>query len=144
MVGRFAHQVTTYFQHYGLVRVEGQPIATRHSWDSYRAISNALLFTLPRHALHHASARRGYDLTPVEGAPMMPHGYMTMFVVALLRPWFRRKIDPILGEWDRTLATPEERRLIADRGWEVDSPAAQADRSLWPWRRTWPRRAPTN
>ncbi|MEX0852206.1 MAG: fatty acid desaturase [Bauldia sp.] len=119
VLGRFVHQVLTYCQHYGVVRVEGQPIAPRHSWDSYRQLSSAMMYNMPLHAAHHASARRGWELRPIAGSPMMPHGYFTMFALALIPPLFRRKVYPILAACDRDLANDEERRLIRERGWEI-------------------------
>lgn len=119
-LGKFLHRAIDYTQHYGLVRVEGTPIEARHSWDCYRRLSSALLYNIPRHADHHMyGGHRAWELTPVDGAPMMPYGYNTMLVIALIPPVFRRMIDPLLAEWDRTMASEGERALIRAHGWDI-------------------------
>ena len=120
-IAKLVHRAIDYTQHYGIVRVPGSPIAARHSWDCHRALSNGLFYNLPRHSDHHVYAsRRGWELRAiVNDAPMMPYGYNTMLLVALIPPLFHRLIDPRLAEWDRTLASDAERAIIRERGWEI-------------------------
>jgi hypothetical protein len=118
-IGRVAHELINYVQHYGLVRLEGTPIEDRHSWDCKRLISNSLQFNLPRHADHHVHADRHFwDLTSNRAAPELPYGYQTMAMIALVPAWWRRLMGPRLTKWDREQASAAERQIIAERGWE--------------------------
>lgn len=116
-IGKFLHAITSYIEHYGLVRIPGRPIEERHSWDCHKRISCRLLFNLPLHADHHQfSSRRYYDLRAIrKSAPMMPFGYMVMFLVAFFPPIWKRLIHPRLADWDRNLASAEELRYLESR-----------------------------
>jgi hypothetical protein len=118
VLGRTLHELMNYVQHYGLVRVEGAPIESRHTWDCYHLLSNALQYNLPRHSHHHMFAATPFwGLSISKGAPMLPHGYQTMAVLALIGPLWRRTMRPLLAQWDETLASEAERQLIEERGW---------------------------
>ena len=119
LTGRIVHEFVNYIQHYGLVRVEGAPIAARHTWDSYRALSNSMYYNLPQHSEHHLFASKPFwDLAQAPSAPVLPHGYMTMVLLALFPVLWRRAMAPCLADWDRRLANNAERAIIAERGWE--------------------------
>jgi hypothetical protein len=118
LIGRFAHELINYVQHYGLVRLNGQPVEERHTWNCQRLVSNALQYNLPRHADHHLHAdRKFWQLKINSAAPALPYGYQTMAMLALLPPLWRRSMGPLLVEWDRTKASSSERKIIAERGW---------------------------
>ncbi len=119
-IGMLYLQCVNYIEHYGLVRVPGARIEERHSWDSYRMISSAALYNLTRHSEHHLNASKRYwELGTNRLAPTLPHGYMTMILVAFV-PWlWRRQVHPLLAEWDRRMANDDERAIVAGRGWQV-------------------------
>jgi alkane 1-monooxygenase len=118
LIGRFFHELVNYVQHFGLVRVEGAPIEQRHSWDSYRFLSNALQYNLPLHADHHMFASKPFwQLSEAAAAPTLPHGYQTMVFVALVPAWWRRTMAPLLADWDARLADEAERAVIRECGW---------------------------
>lgn len=115
--GKLYLELVNYIEHYGLVRVPGRRVEARHSWNTYRRVSSGLLYNLPRHSHHHLHATRPFWRLQVEpDGPVWPFGYMTMILVALVPPLFRRIADPLLAEWDRTRASPEERLLLAGVG----------------------------
>jgi hypothetical protein len=117
-IGRLLHELINYVQHFGLVRVDEQPVEPRHTWDCKRLISNLLHYNLPRHADHHMFAsRRFWQLKISPKAPLLPFGYQTMVFVALIPALWRRTMGPLLAEWDK-LANDGERALIRQRGWE--------------------------
>jgi alkane 1-monooxygenase len=119
LIGRTAHELVNYIQHYGLVRLDDQPVEERHTWDCMRLISNALQYNLPRHADHHLHAdRRFWHLTIRPTAPLLPHGYQTMAILALVPALWRRSMQPLLLEWDQKKASPSERQAIRERGWD--------------------------
>ncbi len=121
--GRILHEMINYVQHYGIVRAEGTPIEVRHAWDSCHLLSNALFYNLPRHADHHRSATKPFwALEAPADSPKLPHGYQTMAMIALMAPLWHRRIDPLLVDWDRRLASDIERALVQDRGWSIDVP----------------------
>ena len=93
-------EVINYVEHYGLERrmgPSGEPERVRphHSWNSTERLTGAFLFSLPRHADHHAFAARPYgDLRAWPGAPQLPWGYATAVMVALVPPLWRNVMDP--------------------------------------------------
>ena len=119
VAGRTLHELVNYIQHFGLIRVEGAPVEARHSWDSYRSLSNVLHFNLPRHSDHHMFAAKPYwELAPRPHAPMLPYGYLTMVLLALVPFLWRRNMAPRLTDWDQRFASDAERAIIRERGWE--------------------------
>jgi hypothetical protein len=115
MVGKQFLELTNYFEHYGLVRVPGQPVQPRHSWNSNHWMSTNVLYSLARHSDHHARAEAPYwTLHAYPNAPMLPVGYLTMIVIALVPPLFKQMMVPALNEWDEKHATPEERKLALE------------------------------
>jgi fatty acid desaturase len=116
--GRLLHELINYLQHFGLVRADDRPVEPRHSWDCKRLISNVLHYNMPMHADHHMSAARNFwQLKVSQEAPLLPFGYQTMALVALVPSLWRRMMGPLLAEWDQR-ASEEERAVIRARGWE--------------------------
>jgi alkane 1-monooxygenase len=100
-------EVINYVEHYGLERrrlADGhyERVGHAHSWNADARLSNWLLFQLPRHADHHAHARRRYQvLRHHDDSPQLPAGYATMFVLALVPPLWRRVMDSRVERWHR-------------------------------------------
>lgn len=112
-LGKAYLEATNYIEHYGLVRVPGQKVEARHSWDSYRKLTGAFLYNLPRHADHHLHANKPFwELKAVTDAPQLPYGYQAMMLLALAPPRYFAVMAPLLSQWDQTLASDGERRLI--------------------------------
>ena len=112
-LGKQFLETTNYFEHYGLVRVPGQPVEPRHSWNSNHWMSSRVLFSLARHSHHHAAAELPYwKLRAYPNAPMLPLGYLTMIVVVLVPPLFKKMMAPALKNWDEKHATAAERQLL--------------------------------
>ncbi|MEO1066742.1 MAG: alkane 1-monooxygenase [Pseudomonadota bacterium] len=113
--GKLYLELVNYVEHYGLVRKPGTRVEPRHSWNCNRYVSNAMLFNLPRHSHHHQFANRPFwQLESLDGAPTMPHGYLTMLIIALYPPLWNAKVEPLLAAWEEGLATEDERALIAE------------------------------
>ena len=117
-VGKIYLEAVNYIEHYGLVRIEGQPIAERHSWDSHRRISTGMTYNLPLHSSHHRFASRPFwKLQHAYGkAPVLPMGYMPMIFCAAWPPYWKKISEPLLKNWDQNLASPQERKYLADIG----------------------------
>lgn len=108
-------EAVTYTGHYGLVRVPGQPVQPRHSWNSHKRLGCVATFNLPRHSHHHDHPSDPfYKLTVYPEGPIIRHGYLTMTLVAFVPPLFFRIMAPQLTGWDRTYATAEERELARE------------------------------
>jgi alkane 1-monooxygenase len=124
--GKLYLELVNYIEHYGLVRVPGARIEPRHAWNTYRRVSSALLYNLPRHSHHHMFATKPFwSLEAEPDGPTYPHGYMTMILIALVPPLWRRTVDPLLDRWDREMASPRERELIARQAWHPPAQPAE-------------------
>lgn len=125
--GKMYLEAVNYIEHYGLVRVPGTPIRERHSWDCYNTVSSSFLYNLTRHADHHVHSRNAFWQSSVApNAPCMPHGYMAMILLAFVPSLWRRATSAGLAHWDRNLASEDERREIANRGWDLAEPVPAA------------------
>ncbi len=114
--GKLYLELVDYIEHYGLVRVPGSRIEARHSWNCYKWYSNGVLYNLPRHAHHHLFAGKPFwTLEVEEEAPTMPHGYMSMIIIALIPGWWKRTVDPLLKDWDERFANEAERSLLGEK-----------------------------
>lgn len=111
-----------YFQHYGLIRVEGAKIGNRHVWNHMSELSRIVSFEITNHAGHHQDSYMPYNkLVPHKDQIPMP-SLFTCFFVALIPPlWHRHIIMPALKRWDLEYATAEERALAREQnrraGW---------------------------
>lgn len=113
-------EIANYFEHYGLVRDASTPVQPRHSWNSNKMLSSMTLFSLTRHSHHHAEAEKEFwKLRAMPDAPMLPYGYLTMILVALVPPLFKRVMTPLLNDWDARYATPQEREMARQQS--IDS-----------------------
>ena len=93
-------EVINYVEHYGLHRRKldnGRYERTNHthSWNSNYLITNLLLFHLQRHSDHHAFPKRRYQiLRHFDDSPQLPGGYATMFLLALVPPFWFKVMNP--------------------------------------------------
>ena len=91
-----------YMEHWGLKRRTGpdgkaERIGTAHIWDCRNAVSDLMLFNLPRHASHHLEPwRHAGELQHTAQAPQMPTGYAGMVLLTLVPPLYRRVMAPRL------------------------------------------------
>ena len=110
-------EVINYSEHYGLVRVTGEIVQPRHSWNSNSTMSSIYLYNVTRHSSHHEKANLKYwELRSYEGAPMMPQGYLTMLYLAIFAPYFfHRMMAKKLIEWDNKYATEKEKILASEQ-----------------------------
>ena len=106
-------EVINYTEHYGLVRVEGQPVKPHHSWNTNSVISSIYLYNVTRHSSHHEKSHLKYwELKPYVNAPTMPQGYLSMLYMAIFLPvLFHKVMVKKLIDWDNNYANAEERKL---------------------------------
>lgn len=123
-VGKTLVEGFNYFQHYGLLRVEGAPVQLHHAWNHLGRVVRPLGAEITNHIHHHLdSYRRFYALPPEPQAPQMPSLFLC-FLLGLVPPlWFAWVAKPRLRDWDRRFASPAERKLAmeanARAGWPL-------------------------
>jgi alkane 1-monooxygenase len=96
ILGALMLETVNYIEHYGLQRriLESgryEPVQPWHSWNCNHDIGRILLYELTRHSDHHYKANREYQiLRHFDKAPLLPWGYPTSMLMALIPPlWFR-------------------------------------------------------
>jgi alkane 1-monooxygenase len=105
VVAVFLLELINYVEHYGLFRREIAPgrherVQAAHSWNSSHRVSNWVLINLARHADHHLTASRRYQVLHTrDDAPQLPAGYGAMVLLALAPPLWRRVMDPRVDAW---------------------------------------------
>jgi len=119
ILSNFELEALNYMEHYGLVRVKGQPIEYRHSWDNDNALTSWAFIEIGRQADHHDRGETHFwELSNVGGSPNgSPNagvGYYTEFVLCLVPPLWHARMRKKLAVWDRDFATPEERKVAAE------------------------------
>ena len=107
IVAIFQLELINYIEHYGLTRQKlpngkYEPVRPHHSWDVSRWASNRLLINVQRHSDHHAKPSRRFPLLQAgtaETGPLLPYGYQTMTLIALVPPLWRRIMHPRIKDW---------------------------------------------
>lgn len=102
-------ELTNYVEHYGLTRrhLGGgryEHVLPRHSWNASHTASNWLLINLQRHSDHHYKPDRRFPLLQTyadDEAPQLPFGYPAMTFMAMVPPWWRRRMNPRVRAWRR-------------------------------------------
>lgn len=123
MIGaRFWIESFNYFQHYGLIRLEGAAINRRHVWNHLKPLSRALGFEITNHADHHTNSYAAfYELQPDRHWIPMPSVFVCFFAALIPPLWNERIVKPALKRWDNEMATPQERELAREQnrraGW---------------------------
>ena len=106
IIGVLLLETVNYLEHYGLRRRRlptgrYERVAPHHSWNAEHPVGRMMLFDLPRHADHHAHARRRcVELRCFPGAPQLPTGYPGMVLLALAPPLFCGVMDRALERAD--------------------------------------------
>ncbi len=114
-LGKMLLEAINFTEHYGLVRVKGQPVCMRHSWNSNHCLSGIYLCNVTRHSDHHRAANlKFWELSPFDNsAPMLPYGYLSMLYLALFLPLVYKKIMASkIKDWDINYANKEEQKLV--------------------------------
>jgi alkane 1-monooxygenase len=112
-VGLFYVEMTNYLEHYGLMRkeVNGEYERTdvTFSWNAPQAISNFVLFKLQRHADHHESVYKPYQLLlSYDESPQLPAGYTVMAPIAWIPPLFFSIMHPRIDEYKKNKKVGKE------------------------------------
>lgn len=113
--GKSLLEFVNYMEHYGIVRVPGTKVETRHSWNANQRISGYVLYNLTRHSGHHAQGDEPFwQARPYPDAPMLHYGYLTMIVLTMCPPLYKKMMVPKLKDWDARYANAQERELARE------------------------------
>ena len=89
-------ETVNYIEHYGLLRLKNasgryERVQKIHSWNSNHVVGRIILYELTRHSDHHYKSSKKYQvLESHEESPILPYGYPTSMVLAMIPPlWFR-------------------------------------------------------
>ena len=112
IAARFWVESFNYFQHYGLIRLNGAAIARRHVWNHLKPLSRVMGYEITNHADHHTDSFAKYhQLVPDRQWIPMPSVFLCFFAALIPPLWHNLIIKPALKRWDNELATPEEREI---------------------------------
>jgi hypothetical protein len=134
VISNFELEALNYMEHYGLIRVKGEPIEYRHSWDNDNAFTSWAFIEIGRQADHHDRGEThfwelssvGEPSTPA-GAPNAMIGYYTELSLALIPPMWHSVYKKKLAIWDRDFASPEERKIAQEINRKVGYEVAPED-----------------
>ena len=99
IVANFLLEYVNYIEHYGLERSEKERVTEVHSWQSDKLVSRFVLIDLSRHADHHYHASKPFHtLNSYERSPVLPGGYASLIIPALVPPLWKKLTHPILDE----------------------------------------------
>lgn len=137
LLARFWVESFNYFQHYGLIRLDGAAISRRHVWNHLKPLSRMMGFEITNHADHHTdSFAKFHQLVPDRQWIPMPSVFLCFFSALIPPLWHNLIIKPALKRWDRELATPEERELARAQNraagwpdWFEESPKGELQRA---------------
>ncbi len=113
VVSNFELEALNFLEHYGLIRVKGQPIDYRHSWDNSTAFTSWFFIEIGRQADHHDRGETHFWELEEVGAPNTRWGYFTTFAMALVPPLWKAYMRKKLAAWDKHFASREEQVIAA-------------------------------
>ncbi|MDX2425608.1 MAG: fatty acid desaturase [Cycloclasticus sp.] len=128
LFSRMLVEAFNYYQHYGLVRVEGKKYDSQHIWNHLKPISRVISFEITNHNDHHMDSYAPYhELKPKLDGPQMPSLFLC-FLTGLFPPiWFNYIAKPRLKDWDFNHATAEEKELARQANIKAGWPDWLAD-----------------
>ena len=105
-----------YVQHYGLIRVPGEKIEPRHSWETSAYGSTIGLYNATSHGQHHVNGNLPFwKIKHTPSVPSHKYGYMVAISLAMLPKFWFIYVNPLLKKWDDELATAGELQLLKNR-----------------------------
>ena len=102
IVSILCYEITTYVQHYGLMREKDEKgnyvsFQSHHAWNFSGLISDGYLLNLQRHSDHHANPNKAYQyLENDESLPQLPYFHTLMFTMSLIPPLWFRVMNPLV------------------------------------------------
>ena len=109
VLGFLMLETVNYIEHYGLQRKQltsgrYEPVQPWHSWNCNHDIGRIVLYELTRHSDHHFKASRKYQvLRHFQEAPLLPWGYPTSMLIALVPPLWFHLMNPRVDAFNQQL-----------------------------------------
>ncbi|MED4600943.1 alkane 1-monooxygenase [Paenibacillus validus] len=112
-IAKLTIEAFNYTQHYGLIRIEGKPFESRHTWEHDTFFVRAGAVEITTHSDHHKDPYMPfYELKPSD-APKMPSIVLCFLASLIPSFWFKKIVIPRIKYWDQHLASPEERIMAS-------------------------------
>lgn len=103
-------EIINYIQHYGLKR-ETNKVSIYNSWNSYRYLSNKIIFNLPsksgcyrrpKHSDHHTNSMKRYqNLKYVHDSAELPYSFPIMMLLIFVPSLWRLTMNPLCEYWNK-------------------------------------------
>lgn len=124
LLAKMIVEAFNYHQHYGLVRVPGEPVQIYHAWNHLGAVVRPLGVEITNHINHHEDSYVPfYALKPHPEGACMPSIFIC-FIASLVPPlWFRFIAKPKLEHWDNSFASDAEKELAREANVKAGWPA---------------------
>lgn len=110
VIGMFTLACASYVEHYGILRRKKsngkyEPVKECHAWNSDHVLSRLILFELSRHADHHISPNKKFQvLDSPMGTPQLVAGYPGSMLLSFIPPlWFKvmdRQLDSFQQQYN--------------------------------------------
>ena len=105
LVSKYILEGLNFFSHYGLIRLDGEPITSRNTFSSCNPIGNHFTFNLGRHGTHHENADQPHYQFKWKPMPESPYGYITMTLISWIPFWFWKEMLARVGNVREKLLT---------------------------------------
>ncbi|MCC4594197.1 fatty acid desaturase [Xanthomonas campestris pv. phormiicola] len=115
-------EIFNYTQHYGLVTGKPGRFEKHQTWNHLTPFVRIMAMEITNHAGHHEDSYKPfYALVPDRTGPRQPQ-FLICLLLSFVPPLWFLMIKPLLRDWDRTYATPQEREIAEAEniraGWE--------------------------
>ncbi|MES2262639.1 MAG: fatty acid desaturase [Pseudomonadota bacterium] len=128
-------EVFNYAQHYGLVTGRPGCFEGHQTWNHLTPFVRTFALEITNHRGHHEDGYRPfYELVPDRAGPKQPQFLMCLLLVFIPPLWFML-IKPLLRDWDRCYASPQEREIAEAEnvraGWDELNAQPEAARARY-------------
>jgi hypothetical protein len=128
-------EIFNYTQHYGLVTAKPGRFEAHQTWNHLTPFVRILALEITNHRGHHEDGYRPfYELVPDRDGPKQPQ-FLICLLLAFVPPLWFKLVKPLLRDWDRRYASPQEREIAEAEnvraGWEELNEHPEAARARY-------------
>jgi fatty acid desaturase len=115
-------EIFNYTQHYGLVTAKPGHFERHQTWNHLTPIIRIFGLEITNHRGHHEDAYTPFhELEPDPEGPRQPQ-FLIVILLAFFPPLWFKLLKPLLKDWDRRYASPQEREIAESEnvraGWD--------------------------
>lgn len=104
-------EIFNYCQHYGLVTGKPGRFENHQTWNHLTPFVRIMALEITNHAGHHHDGYKPfYELVPDRDGPKQPQ-FLICLLLSFVPPLWFAMIRPLLRDWDRRYASPQEREI---------------------------------